>query len=450
MEIEHTMKQILFTLILFSTFTLSAQSTSFGVSIFFEKAGSDLSVENQLKLDDFKLLAKDSSYNSVFIKGYADNDGSDEYNLELSQQRVNAVKNYFYGNPYAVDSKCYGEKEAINKNKNENEKSMNRRVDVIFWTNYTLGNNKKKPQIFTFPANRNIEFTAAEGTKIKIPANSLVYENGSAPLGEITIAITEYYSMNDIIQNKLTTSSNGELLVSAGMINIEASRNEKGLQLKSGAVMDVGFAERKENDGFGMFYGNQNPSNDAINWVPAVDTRTQGEGWFYSGVKLFMSDTIERWRNKLEYNDYGQRIKVTEKWVENKGTTYDTTIIDKTINKNKIILQATKLGWLNCDQFYNEKEKMDIYVNYDPALQPNIVLIFDAFKAMVQPSKSVPGQLVFYGVPKNQKIIITGVGSGEGKLYFTKNECIAATAPAKLQFYETSVTEINKQLSVYH
>lgn len=443
------MKSFTSTIILFSTFTLSAQSTTFGLSIFFDKADYNLSVENKLKIDDFKLLAKDSTYNSVFIKGYADNDGSEESNLELSQQRVNSVKNYFYGNKYAVDSRCYGEKEAINKNKNESEKSLNRRVDIIFWTNYTL--NKKKPQIFTFPANRTIEFTAAEGTKIKIPANSLVYENGSTPLGDITIAITEYYSMNDIIQNKLTTSSNGDLLVSAGMINIEASRNEKALKLKSGALMDVGFAERKEDDGFGMFYGNENPANDVINWVPAVDTRkNEEEGWYYSGVKLFMSDTIERWRNKLEYNKYGQRIKVTEKWVENKGTNYDTLLIDKTINKNAIILQATKLGWLNCDQFYNDKEKMDLYVNYDPAIQPDIVLIFGELKAMVQPTKNVPGQLIFYGVPKNEKIILTGIGSGEGKLYFTKNESLAINAPAKLLFNETSIEEINKQLSVYH
>ena len=444
------MKHILYTLILFSTFTLSAQSTSFGLSIFFEKADYNLSVENTLKLDDFKLLAKDSSYNSVFIKGYADNDGSDEFNLELSEQRVTAVKNYFYGNKYAIDSKCYGEKEAINKNKNEDEKSLNRRVDVIFWTNYALGKNKKQAQVFTFPANRAIEFTAAEGTKIKIPANSLVYENGSAALGDVMIAITEYYSMQDIIQNKLTTNSNGEVLISAGMINIEASRNNKELKLKSGTTMDVGFAEREENDGFGVFYGDPNPATNVINWVPAVDTRTQTEGWFYSGVKLFVSDTIERWRSKLEFNNYGQRIKVTEKWVENIGTNYDTLIVDKTINKNSIILQATKLGWLNCDQFFESPDKTNLYVNIDPKINPDIVLIFGDVKAMLQPAIYKPGMLVFYNVPKDQKIIIAGVGSGEGKLYFTKNECLASQAPSNLQFKESSIEEINQQLSIYH
>ena len=57
----------------------------FTVSLYFDKAASDLSPANSMQLDDIKLMFRDSSFNAVFIKGYADNDGSDEYNLEPSQ-----------------------------------------------------------------------------------------------------------------------------------------------------------------------------------------------------------------------------------------------------------------------------------------------------------------------------------------------------------------------------
>ena len=67
---------------------------------------------------------------------------------------------------------------------------------------------------------------------------------------------------------------------------------------------------------------------------------------------MFLTDTVEKWRSKFDYNNFGQRIKVTDHWEETKGKWMDTLMIDKTINTNKIILQATKLGWINCDQFY--------------------------------------------------------------------------------------------------
>jgi len=428
---------------------ISAQSSPITLSLFFEKAEFIVANENQWKLEELKDVT-DSSYNAVFIKGYADNDGTDDYNLELSEKRVASVAGWFYGKKYDVQTKCYGEKESINKNRNEGEKSLNRRVDVILWTNYAFGENKKKAQVFTFAPNRVIEFTAAEGTKIKIPANALVYANGNQPLGDVEIAIAEFYSMTDIIQNKLTTTSNGEILVSAGMINISASRNENPLRLKEGTTMEVGFAERKDNDGFGVFYGNENSASGTVNWVPAVDPRSVDKSWGYSGVKLFEGDTIERWRSKFEFNNFGQRIRVTEKWVENKGISYDTSIIEKTVNKNKIILQATRLGWINCDMFYEpEQPLVDLIVDADADIEPNVVLIFSDRKAMIAPTSTGQGKIIFQGVPTGEKVVLTGVGAGEGKLYFTKKEFTTAANAVTLNFTESTIANINQQLSGY-
>ncbi|MFI5170947.1 MAG: OmpA family protein [Chitinophagales bacterium] len=444
--------QNLFAILLISfCIELSAQSSSTSFSLFFDKGESALTPADEMNLDEFISLVKDSTYNAVFIKGYADADGSEASNLELSELRVAAISSRFYGNKYKVESKFYGEKESINKNRNEEEKSLNRRVDLIFWTNYNLFQNKKKPQVFTFSPNRNIEFVAAEGTKIKIPANSLVYADGQAPLGDIQIEITEFYSMTDIIQNKLTTTSNGMLIISDGMININASRNDKDLRLKGGAVMDVGFAEREENDGFGLFYANNNNDNSPVNWVPAVNPSSIEKGWSISNVQLFMDDTIATSKSKFEYNKFGQRIRVTEKWEETKGISYDTLIMDKTINANKIILQATKLGWINCDQYYFKENApaVEMFVEMENTISPNIVLIFNDKKAMISPSKSPGGQWVFSNVPVGEKVTITGVGSGEGKLYFAKQELVTSSTNVRLDFQESDIATIQNLLSGY-
>ena len=403
-------------------------------------------------LEEFTDLIKDSTYNAVFIKGYADIDGSEQSNLELSEQRVVAISSGLYKRKYKVESKFYGEKGAVNKNRTEEEKSLNRRVDLIFWTNFELFQNKKKPQVFTFAANRNIEFTAAEGTKIKIPANSLVYGDGKVPAGDIQIEITEFYSMMDILQNKLTTSSNGALIISDGMINMNATKNNNALRLKGGATMDVGFTDREENDGFGIFYGEGNPANNSINWIPAANPAAIDKSWSMSGIKLFMDDTIETWRSKFDYNTYGQRIKVTEKWEEIKGISYDTIIIDKTINANKIILQATQLGWINCDQFYFNEEapSIQMYVDIESTINSNVVLIFNDKKAMLSPTKIAGGQLLFSNIPAGEKVTLTGVGSGEGKLYFAQQEIVTTSGKLLLEFQESDIESIQDKLSAYN
>ena len=447
------MRTLLFNSLLLISVTLSAQSQPMSISLFFEKADYNLSPAQQLQLEEFKELTIDSGYNAIFLKGYADIDGSDKSNLELSQYRVTAVQQYLSNSKYLIESKFYGEKEAINKNKTEEQKSLNRRVDVIFWTNYALAQKKKKPQIYTFAPNRTIEFTAAEGTKIKIPANSLVYEEGGqVPLGDIQIEITEFYSLMDIIDNKLATISNGQLLISDGMINIEASRNGKDLRLQGGATMEVGFAEREENDGFGLYYANANNNGDIANWVPAVDPSAIDKEWVIHGSKLFISDTIEKWRSKFDYNNFGQRIKVTDHWEETKGKWMDTLMIDKTINKNKIILQATKLGWINCDQIYMKENAptINLIVETGPVVGSEIVMIFNDKKAMIAPTKNAMGKLQFDNVPKGENVTIAGVGSGEGKLYFTKKEFVTADENITLNFEETTIKNIQDQLAGYN
>lgn len=442
------MRILLATLFLISILECSAQSQPMAFSVYFGKGSAELNPADALTIADFMALTRDSSYNAVFLKGYADPDGADVDNMTLSEQRVLSVINQFSAKNYGIDKQFYGEHGAINKNKTEAEKSLNRRVDIILWTDYSLFNKSKKPQVFTFAANRKITITGAEGTKITIPAGSLVYENGDSPLGDITVELTEYYTMLDIMQQKLTTTSNGQMLESAGMINIEATRNDKKLRLKGGALMEVQFAERENNDGFGLFYGDENPRTQVVNWTPAANPSSIDKVWNISGCKLFVSDTIEKWRSKFDYNNYGQRIRVTERWEENKGISYDTLIIDKTINANKIILQSTRMGWINCDQFYDNKiPTTDLYVDAGALFKSEVVLIFTERKGMILPIDNGNGQLVFDNVPSGQKVVITGIGSQEGKLFFAKQELTTASSTIKLDFKETGIADIQAGLA---
>ncbi len=75
----------------------------------------------------------------IRLEGHTDNQGSDEYNMELSKNRVQAVKDFLVANgvdPSRIDLQWYGESKPISDNGTEEGKARNRRVLM----NYVLGN----------------------------------------------------------------------------------------------------------------------------------------------------------------------------------------------------------------------------------------------------------------------------------------------------------------------
>jgi len=90
-------------------------------------------------------------------------------------------------------------------------------------TDQLLAATRKPDQLFTIDPTQDQIITGKEGTIIRIPANSLVNEKGKVVTSPVTIRLTECYNLTDMILNKLSTSSNGQLLETAGMINVEAT-----------------------------------------------------------------------------------------------------------------------------------------------------------------------------------------------------------------------------------
>ena len=68
----------------------------------------------------------------IRIEGHTDSDGSDSFNMTLSEDRANAVREYLVSQGVASDrlvSKGYGETRPIDTNRTSSGKSNNRRVE---------------------------------------------------------------------------------------------------------------------------------------------------------------------------------------------------------------------------------------------------------------------------------------------------------------------------------
>ena len=101
-------------------------------NVFFDFDKSILKNESHIELD--KLVAYLSSNQNLKIEigGHTDNQGNDDYNMNLSLQRAKSVYNYLISKGISADRmsyKGYGETKPIATNDTEEGRQLNRRTE---------------------------------------------------------------------------------------------------------------------------------------------------------------------------------------------------------------------------------------------------------------------------------------------------------------------------------
>ena len=88
-------------------------------------------------LDDVikKIELTDVKFKKIVIEGHTSDEGSDEYNMNLSRRRAESVKKYLVSKGIAADIlevQPFGESQPITSNETEEGREINRRVEFIF------------------------------------------------------------------------------------------------------------------------------------------------------------------------------------------------------------------------------------------------------------------------------------------------------------------------------
>jgi OOP family OmpA-OmpF porin len=103
--------------------------------ILFDSGSDKIKGESYQTLKEIGQLLTDDPKLRISIEGHTDSDGTDEYNLTLSQKRAASVKNYLIANykiaPERLESKGWGESKPIDKNNTPEGKANNRRVELV-------------------------------------------------------------------------------------------------------------------------------------------------------------------------------------------------------------------------------------------------------------------------------------------------------------------------------
>jgi len=105
--------------------------------VLFKFDKSDLNPAFINRLDSFVTAIKARQYSKLLVTGHTDNYGTDEYNLKLSQDRANTIRNYLLEKllirKEQIEAIGYGETQHRATNATAAGRQLNRRVEIILF-----------------------------------------------------------------------------------------------------------------------------------------------------------------------------------------------------------------------------------------------------------------------------------------------------------------------------
>jgi len=113
----------------------------FDSGILFDTGKSDLKDAAKTNIQNLAATMKNNPETNIMVIGHTDAVGSDQFNMNLSQQRATAVKSYAAAQGIAssrLSTVGKGESEPIADNSTETGKSQNRRVEIVIVANDKL------------------------------------------------------------------------------------------------------------------------------------------------------------------------------------------------------------------------------------------------------------------------------------------------------------------------
>lgn len=221
--------------------------------VYFGSGAATLSAADKAQLEAF---SKELKGEKAVIQGFADNVGSKEKNLSLAAARAENVKNYLLELGVQPAQIEIAPAQILAKSATENHRKVS--LKYTKFSNNGLGNlpnatgqidnseNNPLASLSAFYAHCGRESQQTEqidpsrgslvkgkkGAIIYIPAGSLVDANGKPAQGPVSLTIQEAHSFGDMILLNWTTTAQGRILETGGMLRLEArDQNGQILQL---------------------------------------------------------------------------------------------------------------------------------------------------------------------------------------------------------------------------
>ncbi len=277
----------------------------------------------------------------------------------------------------------------------------------------------KNKQVFKFSTKDKQTVIAKNGLKFLFDANQLETEDGSPLTDSIIIEVIECLNQIDFIQSNIQTISQGKLIVSGGAYKISMLSNGKQLKLKHNDSLTV-YLPRFSDEEMSLFYG-QKDSLSNIQWL---NTNLK----FETPVTVASPAVVP-------------------------GSLLDRIEYDSAVNNvvYYVPVKITSLDWINCDRFYEikDKTKLDFSINTkQDTLIAKVYLIFKDINSITSSifikSKANIINNGFSDIPVNANVRVVAVSLIDNKIYgFYKDFKIQENDKIRINLSQMTEQELN-------
>lgn len=292
-------------------------------------------------------------------------------------------------------------------------------------------------QTFEISPRSDTLITGIHGTKVYIKANSLLFEDGEPVASPVILHLKEVYSLSDMILNGLSTTSNGGLLQTSGMIHLTASSHGKEVELDPKRPVKIHFNKITEAHPMRTYLGKKDST--VINWE--LDTANRADTLFFS-TSVVSSVMLS----------YGQDTTVIDSLIY--GIVARDTFLTGRVRSTPPVpgdfyeLHTTKLGWINCDFFIFSKDNLNLYIEGANPITTHNYLVFKNYRSIMPGWEMEAGKMVFRNIPADSEVIVFSVKKID-KDYFLASKTLVANKhqlSVNLKYRASSLSEIEKEL----
>lgn len=136
--------------------------------------------------------------------------------------------------------------------------------DAAFQINDFYRQLEKQANIWLVDVSQESVVTGKEGTRLIIPPFAFAGKKGIIKEGAITIVLKEYYSYEDIVAAKLSTTSGEDQLISDGMVHIAAYLNGTPVDVAAGRSIRLEMPARNFDEQMQLYRGVRSSMKNAF------------------------------------------------------------------------------------------------------------------------------------------------------------------------------------------
>jgi hypothetical protein len=270
--------------------------------------------------------------------------------------------------------------------------------------------------LFLINSERDTILYCKLGTKIILPKRAFdIKEDSSLIKPNLWLSVREFYKKSDMVLEGLTTRSDGDILVSGGMLNISASMNGDTLRLLKNIAIEFN-KDTWRGHQFFPYVGEGALEN--LNWVKKDDLSLDGP---------FMDSVWED----------SSTMHVIRTWILEES-----------------VFRGTAMNWINADIPMDEwagsknLRKTRIVVAFESHAPKRAYLVFNNVNSILPGKEIGKGVFSFENIPDSMKVTVVGFTKTNDHYNFALREIVSRSDTIYLKMSKSNLDLIKESLKV--